>query len=79
MEKCGINPYSVVISEKEYTEKFCDFKHIFNVVNMVVFNRDVANSENCEIEFVFSNQPEEILKYTDDVLACYIHKRSKTK
>lgn len=79
LEKYGINPYSDVISEKEYTEKFGDFKHIFTGVNMVDFYRDVANSENCEIEFVFSNQPEEILKYTDEVLACDIHTRTKTK
>lgn len=79
LEKSGINPYSDVISEKEYTEKFGDFKHIFTGVNMVDFYRDVANSENCEIEFVFSNQPEEILKYTDEVLACDIHTRAKTK
>lgn len=79
LEKSGINPYSDVISEKEYTEKFGDFKHIFTGVNMVDFYREVANSENCEIEFVFSNQPEEILKYTDEVLACDIHTRAKTK
>lgn len=79
LENSGINPYSDVISEKEYTEKFGDFKHIFTGVNMVDFYRDVANSENCEIEFVFSNQPEEILKYTDEVLACDIHTRTKTK
>ncbi len=79
LEKSGINPYSDVLSEKEYTEKFGDFKHIFTGVNMVDFYRDVANSENCEIEFVFSNQPEEILKYTDEVLACDIHTRTKTK
>lgn len=79
LEKSGINPYSNIISEKEYTEKFGDFKHIFTGVNMVDFYRDVANSENCEIEFVFSNQPEEILKYTDEVLACDIHTRTKTK
>lgn len=79
LEKSGINPYSDVISEEEYTEKFGDFKHIFTGVNMVDFYREVANSENCEIEFVFSNQPEEILKYTDEVLACDIHTRAKTK
>ena len=79
LENSGINPYSDIISEKEYTEKFGNFKHIFTGVNMVDFYREVVNSENCEIEFVFSNQPEEILKYTDEVLACDIHTRAKTK
>lgn len=79
LAESGINPYSDVISEKEYTEKFGDFKHIFTGVNMVDFYREVAQSENCEIEFVFSNKAEEILKYTDEVLACDIHTRFNTK
>ena len=79
LEELGINPYSDVISEEEYTEKFGDFKHIFTGVNMVDFYREVAQSENCEIEFVFSNKAEEILKYTDEVLACDIHTRFNTK
>lgn len=79
LAESGINPYSDVISEKEYAEKFGDFKHIFTGVNMVDFYREVAQSENCEIEFVFSNKAEEILKYTDEVLACDIHTRFNTK
>lgn len=79
LEKYGINPYSDVITEQEYTEKFGDFKHIFTGVNMVDFYRDIVEKENCEIEFVFSNKPEEILKYTKDVLACDIHTRIETK
>lgn len=79
LEESGINPYSDAISEKEYTEKFGDFKHIFTGVNMVDFYRDVAKEENCEIEFVFSNKPEEILNYTKEVLACDIHTRFQTK
>lgn len=79
LEKYGINPYSDVITEQEYTEKFGDFKHIFTGVNMVDFYRNVVEKENCEIEFVFSNKPEEILKYTKDVLACDIHTRIETK
>ena len=79
LEESGINPYSDVISEQEYTEKFGDFKHIFTGVNMVDFYREVAKIENCEIEFVFSNKPEEIINYTKEVLACDIHTRFQTK
>ncbi len=79
LEKYGINPYSDVITEEEYTEKFGDFKHIFTGVNMVDFYRDVVEKENCEIEFVFANRPEEILNYTKDILVCDIHTRMQTK
>ena len=33
----------------------------------------------CEVEFVFSNDPKTILDYTNNVLACDIHTRAKTK
>lgn len=68
-----------VMSESEYTELFGDFKHIFTDVNMVDFYRDICKKENCEVEFVFSNDPEVILDYTKDVLCADIHTRYTTK
>ena len=68
-----------VMSESEYTELFGDFKHIFTGVNMVDFYRDICKKENCEVEFVFSNDPEVILDYTKDVLCTDIHTRNTTK
>ena len=68
-----------VMSESEYTELFGDFKHIFTGVNMVDFYRDICKKENCEVEFVFSNDPEVILNYTKDVLCADIHTRNTTK
>lgn len=79
LDKYNINPYSDVISEEDYIAKFGDFKHIFTGVNMVDFYRDLAKSENCDIEFVFANRPEEILNYTKEVIAADIHTRFKTK
>ena len=68
-----------VMLESEYTELFGDFKHIFTGVNMVDFYRDICKKENCEVEFVFSNDPEVILDYTKDVLCADIHTRNTTK
>ena len=68
-----------VMSESEYTELFGDFKHIFTGVNMVDFYRDICKKENCEVEFVFSNDSEVILDYTKDVLCADIHTRNITK
>lgn len=79
LEQYNINPYSYLISEKEYEEKFGDFKHMFTGINMVDFYKNVCKKENCEIEFVFSNNPEDILKYTKYVLVCDVHTREKTK
>lgn len=68
-----------VMTESEYTEKFGDWRHIFTGVNMVDFYRDLCIKENCEIEFIFSNNKEAILDYTDEVLCADIHTRFDTK
>ena len=77
--KYGINPYSDTISDAEYMEKFSYHKHLFTGVNIVNFYREVAQKENCDIEFVFNYNPKEILKYTNDILVCDIHSRENTK
>lgn len=68
-----------IISESEYDRVFSSFKHPFTGINMVEFYREVIHNEGCEVEFVFSNQAKDILKYTSNVLTCDIHNRVKTK
>lgn len=70
---------SSVISEDEYKETFGTFIHPFTGINMVDFYRDLIENENCDVEFVFANNPKEILNYTNDVLSCDIHTRYRTK
>lgn len=70
---------SSVISEDEYTKNFGDFLHLFTGINMVDFYRELVKDENCDVEFVFSNDPKTILDYTKDILVCDIHTRDKTK
>ena len=68
-----------IITEEEYYETFGDFIHPFTGINMVTFYKELVESENCEVEFVFANDPREILHYTKEVLTCDIHTRYKTK
>ena len=70
---------SSIISEKEYKETFGSFIHPFTGINMVEFYKNLIESENCEVEFVFANDPKVILNYTSDILTCDIHTRIKTK
>ena len=70
---------SSIITEKEYTKTFGKFLHPFTGINMVDFYRELVKSEDCEVEFVFSNDPKTILEYTKNVLVCDIHTREKTK
>lgn len=75
--KLSSSPFNLssIITENDYNEYFGDFIHPFTGINMVSFYRDLVKSEDCEIEFVFSNNPLDILKYTPYVLNCDIHTR----
>lgn len=68
-----------IITEKDYNEHFKDFIHPFTGINMVDYYRNLVQKENCEVTFVFSNNPLDILIYTNNVLTCNIHTRVKTK
>ena len=68
-----------LISEEEYYKNFGDFIHPFTGINMVNFYKELIESEDCEVEFVFSNSVLDILKYTNNVINCDIHTRYKTK
>ena len=67
-----------VISEEEYKKTFGSWKHPFTGINMIDFYKELIESEDCEVEFVFSNDVKTILDYTSDVLSCDIHTREKT-
>ncbi|MBO6110673.1 MAG: coenzyme F420-0:L-glutamate ligase [Methanobrevibacter sp.] len=67
-----------VISEKEYYETFGSWIHPFTGINMIDFYKELIESEDCEVEFVFSNDIKAILDYTNDVLTCDIHTREKS-
>ena len=70
---------SDLITEEDYDKYFAKFIHPFTGINMVKFYRELIESENCKVEFVFSNNPLDILKYTNNVINCDIHTRYETK
>ena len=79
--KLEASPYDLgdTFTEDDYEREFGDFIHPFTGINMVHFYRDLIHSENCEVEFVFSNNAKTILTYTQNVINCDIHSREKTK
>lgn len=70
---------SSVITEEEYKETFGDWLHPFTGINMLDFYKELIENEGCKAEFVLSNNPTDILKYTNNVLTCDIHTRYQTK
>ena len=75
----GVNPYSDVLTLKEYRELFGYKKHEFTGVDYIEYYKELIESQGCECEVIFANQAKTILKYTDKVLNCDIHTRVRTK
>lgn len=68
-----------IFTEEEYKETFGSFLHPFTGINMVDFYRELVESENCKVKFVFANDPTAILNYETEILSCDIHNRYRTK
>ena len=79
LDEAGINPYSDVLDEKRYRELFGKNIHPFTRVDYVEYYSEVIREAGADVEVIFANQPQEILKYTKNVLACDIHSRERTK
>lgn len=74
-----INSNFDLISEEDYLKNFSNFKHPWTNVNIVEYYRNICLDEKSSVKFVFSNNPEDILKYTKNVLVSDIHTRFETK
>ena len=79
LDKNGINPFSDLLTESEFTKAFGETKHMFTGVNYVKYYKELIESQGTEAEIIFANDPRKILGYTDTVLACDIHSRERTK
>lgn len=75
----GVNPWSDVLTEKEFRDYFGYVKHRFTGVDYIEYYKSIMESYNIEYEIIFSNNPLTILNYTKNVLACDIHTRFRTK
>lgn len=79
LDEKGVNPWTEVLTEKEYRELFGYHKHTFTGVDYVDYYKELINEKGCECEVIFSNNPKTILNYTKTVLNCDIHTRHRTK
>ncbi len=78
LDASGINPYSDVLSLKEFREHFPTTTHPFTGMDYIEYYSDIVKAENCELEIIFSNNAKTILDYTKSVLATDIHSNKRT-
>ncbi len=79
VDEAGVNPYSDVLTLKQYRDYFGENRHEFTGVDYVAYYAEVVEGAGAEVEIIFANQPRAILEYTDTVIACDIHTRARTK
>ncbi len=75
----GVNPWTDVLTEKEFRDLFGYNKHTFTGVDYVAYYKSLVEAYGVECEVIFSNNPVTILDHTKDVLTCDIHTRARTK
>ncbi len=75
----GVNPYTDVLTEAQYRERFGYTKHEFTGVDYVEYYGNLIRECGAEAEIVFSNNVRTILDFTENVLCCDIHKRFQSK
>lgn len=79
LDEKGINPWTDVLTEKEFRDLFGYNKHTFTGVDYIEYYKNLVESCGAECEVIFSNHPKTILDYTKHVITCDIHTRARTK
>ncbi len=79
LDEKGINPWTDVLTEKQFREHFGYNKHTFTGVDYIDYYKSLVEEYGVECEVIFSNHPKTILEYTQSVLCCDIHSRDRTK
>ena len=76
IDAAGVNPYTDVLTESEYREKFgYETKHVFTGMDYVEYYK----SFGAHVELVFANDVRSVLRFTKHVLCCDIHSRARSK
>ncbi len=79
IDEAGVNPYSDILSLDEYRKLFGENLHPFTSVDYVDYYKSLIEEMGAEVEIIFANHPEAVLKHTKNVLTCDIHSRKRTK
>lgn len=79
IDEKGINPWTDVLTLKQYRDLFGSVKHTFTGIDYVDYYKSIIEECGAECEIIFSNSPTTILDYTKSVLTCDIHTRARTK
>ncbi len=79
LDEKGLDPWTDVLTEEKFHELFGHVEHPFTGVDYMQFFRDLIEAEDCELEIILANRPQELLNHCKNILTCDIHSRKRTK
>ncbi|MCL2057739.1 MAG: coenzyme F420-0:L-glutamate ligase [Oscillospiraceae bacterium] len=76
LDSAGVNPYTDLLTEAMYREKFGEnTTHVFTHMDYVKYYKSFGD----HIEIIFANDVKRVLEYTKNVLCCDVHSRFRSK
>ena len=79
LDDAGVNPYSDVLSLEQYRDLFGENLHPFTGVDYVAYYSEIIRECGADVEVIFANHAQDVLTYTERVIAADIHTRNRTK
>ena len=79
VEAAGVNPWTDTLTAAEFRAQFGEVRHTFTGVDYISFYQEIIEAAGAEAEIILSNRVQDILNYTDTVIACDIHNRFRSK
>lgn len=77
MDDLGLNPYTDVLTEKQYRAMFGkEVLHQFTGIDYVNYYGEIVGNN---VEFIFTNDPKVALEYSKDILVASVHERARVK
>lgn len=73
-----INPWTDVLQKEDIYANFGESIHPFTGVNYIELYEKIIEASGAKAKLIFANNPEVILNYAENVIACDIHTRENT-
>lgn len=79
VDEAGVNPYTDTLTVAEFREKFGHILHPFTGIDYIDFYAKLIEGEGAEAEILLGNRIQVLADYTDTVITCDIHTRTRSK
>lgn len=79
LDAAGVDPYTDLLTQAEFEEKFGKSRHTFTGIDYVNYYKSLIEEEGAEAEIIFCNNPRRIVDFAKNVICADIHTRARSK